>query len=689
MYIHFSRDRSDIYGRPLCSRMQKEAGMGKEKRDKEHTGKIRNQLLLTVGLLAGLAMLAISGVSLVIAYRSLYKADTRWMRSAVSEGRSDLESWMHLNEYSLQVCISYANERPSKAARNTYLESVADDFESIPYGAYIGYEDDFLIYPGISQESRKAVTDIASREWYVQAKQTPGIQYTAPYMDTATGEICVTMSCMLDDGTAVLAADVYLTDIGRKLSEMDLLGGQAILVNAEGRIISTSDGERQNMDLALIYPELAGDLERNNPSERYVLDGTASLVTAQEVEGLGWKLLVIVPEIRILEDCYSLAKASLICFVIAMVLLLAILTMVISRITKPIIRVDGYMKKVAQGDLTESLSVRSRTEIGTMVRSVNDSVASIRNVVTDIKGAISNLEEETEGCRSASNVLEEKSNSINRSTEMIAEHMNQISVSATTVAEMAETVNEAVGGILDKGKTASGALEEAMGATQAGQENITAASREITGVKEAVTELAVTVGEAEALTARISSIITIIQEIASQTDLLALNASIEAARAGEAGKGFAVVASEIKNLADSSAKSAENIARLIKEVEQIIDTTVSQTQENVKRIEASVSIVDKTRESFTVIFGAVEDVHDRVSGILEDIRQVDDSAQTFAAISQEQTAGVEEVTSTVLAVREATGSNLDSVNSVKETIEELLQVVEHLKNTSNQFRAEA
>ena len=663
--------------------------MGKEKRERKRTGKIRNQLLLTVGLVAGMAMLAISGVSLMIAYRSLYEADTRWMRSAVSEGRSSLEGWMDLNAYSLQMCVSYANERPSKAARNTYLESVVDDFESIPFGAYIGYEDDFLIYPGISRESREAITDIVSREWYVQAKQAPGIQYTAPYMDSATGEICVTMSTMLDDGVAVLAADVYLTDIGRKLSEMDLLGGQAVLVNADGRIISTSDGEKQDMELASFYPELAGDLEQNTLAERYVLDGTASLVTAQEVEGLGWKLLVIVPEKRILEDCYSLAQASLICFVVAMALLLVILTMVISRITKPIIRVDGYMKKVAQGDLTESLAVRSRTEIGTMVRSVNDSVASIRSVVTDIKGAIGNLEEETEECRAASGVLEEKSNSINRSTEMIAENMNQISASATTVAQMAETVNEAVGGILDKGKTASGALEDAMEVTQAGQENVTAASREISGVKEAVTELAVTVGEAEALTARISNIITIIQEIASQTDLLALNASIEAARAGDAGRGFAVVATEIKNLADSSAKSAENIARLIKEVERIIDATVSQTQENVKRIEASVSIVDKTKESFTVIFGAVEDVHHRVSGILEDIRQVDDSAQTFAAISQEQTAGVEEVTSTVLAVREATGSNLDSVNSVKESIGELLKVVEHLKKTSNQFRADA
>ena len=209
-----------------------------------------------------------------------------------------------------------------------------------------------------------------------------------------------------------------------------------------------------------------------------------------------------------------------------------------------------------------------------------------------------------------------------------------------------------------------------------------AASQEITGVKDAVTELAITVGKVEALAARISSIITVIQEIASETDLLALNASIEA------GRGFAVVAGEIKNLADHSAQSAEDIARLIKEVEQIVSITVSQTKENVDRIEASVAVVDNTKESFAVIAGAVDNIHNRMDGIFTDIRQVEESAHTFATISQEQMAGVEQVTSTVMVVRESTGANLDSVNRMKESVEQLNQVVEHLKKTSNQFHVE-
>lgn len=419
-----------------------------------------------------------------------------------------------------------------------------------------------------------------------------------------------------------------------------------------------------------------------------MLDDKACFVTAQQVEELGWQLLVMIPESAILEDCYQLAQASAVCFVIAIIILLVVLSIVIGRITKPIVRVDGYMKGVAQGNLTGSLSVKSRTEIGSMVQAVNESVSSIKGVVTDIKKAVSHLQDETEECQKAVGVLEGQSNSINYSSELIAENMDQLSGSATTVAQMAEKVSEAVGAILDKGEDSRTALNSTMDATLKGQENIMAASQEIMGVKDAVTELAATVGKVEKLAARISSIIIVIQEIASETDLLALNASIEAARAGEAGKGFAVVAGEIKNLADHSAQSAEDIAKLIKEVEQIVNITVSQTKENVSRIESSVAVVDDTKESFAVISGAVENIHDRMDGILTDIQQVEESAHTFATISQEQMAGVEQVTSTIMVVRESTGANLDSVSRMKESVEQLNQIVDHLKKTSNQFRVE-
>ncbi len=653
-----------------------------------HTGKIQNQLLLTAGLLTGIAMLIISGISLFMAYRSLYQAATRWMNSMASEGRLSLESWMELNEYSVKVCVSYANERPSKAARSTYLESVKGDFGSIPYGIYIGYEDDFLIYPGISKEERAGITGLASREWYQIAAQSPGIHYTNTYVDSVTGKVCVTLSCMLEDGSSVLGADVFLLDIDQVLSDMELQNGQAILVNSEGEVIGTTDKDKQGRFLSDFYPQLAQDLAAGGSSEKYTLDGVACFVTTQQVEELGWQLLVIIPESVILEDCYQLAQVSALCFGVAMVMLLVVLFIVIGRITKPIVRVDEYMKGVARGDLTGSLSIKSRTEIGSMVRAVNESVSSIKGVVTDIKKAVSDLEDETEECQKAVGVLEGQSNSINYSSELIAENMDQLSGSATTVAQMAEKVSEAVGAILEKGEDSRTALYSTMDATVKGQESIMAASQEITGVKDAMTELAITVGKVEALAARISSIITVIQEIASETDLLALNASIEAARAGEAGRGFAVVAGEIKNLADHSAQSAEDIVRLIKEVEQIVNITVSQTKENVNRIEASVAVVDNTKESFAVIAGAVDNIHDRMEGILTEIQQVEESAHTFATISQEQMAGVEQVTSTVMVVRESTGANLDSVSRMKETVEQLNQVVEHLRKTSNQFQVE-
>lgn len=655
---------------------------------KVKSGKIRNQLLLSVGSLVAIAMLVSSGISLVIAYNSLYEADTRWMNSVAAEGKTSLEDWMELNEYIINSAASYANDRSSKAARTTYLESVVDDYESMPNGLYVGYEDDFLIYPGITSAQRQEITNIKERDWYILAKENEGVQYTEPYTDSVTGEVCITVCILMRDEFSVLAGDISMDTVDEKMNFMELMGGEAILVDRSGNVISATDEAKRLQNLTDIYPAVAADLTQGTLGEKYSLDGTASLVACQSMEEIGWNLLVIIPESNILEDCYSLATASVTCFVLSILVLLVVLTVTISRVTKPILQVNDYMKKMADGDLTANLSIKNKTEIGAMVRSVNESVGSIRGVVTDIKLAVGNLEDETGECRAAADILEKQSNAINNSSEMIAENMEQLSTSASTVAQMAEKVNEAVGGILDKGDVARKALGSTMEATQTGQEDIEAVSREIMGVKEAVNELATTVSEAEALTARISNIISVIQEIASQTNLLSLNASIEAARAGEAGKGFAVVAGEIKNLADNSSRSAEDIAKLIKEVEKIIEMTVSQTRENVDKIDMSVAVVDKTKGSFAVISDAVENIHDRVNGILEDIQQVDESAQTFAAISQEQMAGVEEVTSTVTMVKEATGANLDSVNSVKASIGELQEIVEKLKNSSNQFKVE-
>ncbi len=658
------------------------------KEKKARTGKIRNQLLLTVGFLVAIAMLASSGISLLISYNALYEANTKWMSSVAAEGKAELENWMEINRYSMTTCASYANEKSSKAARNTYMESIKGDFESIPYGLYVGYEDDFLIYPGISAEDRKTVTNIKERSWYVNAKNNEGIQYTDTYVDSVTGNVCITMSCMLEDGASVLGADVFLSSVDERLVSMELDGGQFVLINTKGEIISASDTAKRNQTLTAVHEGLAADLSAGTLQEKYTFDGVPVLIAEQKIEGLDWTLLVIMPESRIMEDCYGLAKASIVCFVIAMLILIVVLVIVISGMTKPILQVNAYMKKVADGDLTETLSIKNKTEIGAMVRSVNESVGSIRGVVTDIKSAVRNLEEETGECTSATGVLEEQSNAINHSSEMISENMNQLSISAASVAELAGTVNEAVNDVMGKGNEAREALGSTMEATQTGQNDIEAVAAEIMSIKGSVTELAETVGEAETLTGRISNIISVIQEIASQTNLLALNASIEAARAGEAGRGFAVVAEEIKNLADNSSRSAEDIAKLIKEVENIIDITVSQTNENVDKIEQSVSVVNKTKQSFAVISGAVDNIHSKVNGMLEDIVQVDESAQTLAAISQEQMAGVEEIASTVTVVKEATGANLQSVNNMKESMEQLLAVVENLKTTSNQFRAE-
>ena len=147
-----------------------------------------------------------------------------------------------------------------------------------------------------------------------------------------------------------------------------------------------------------------------------------------------------------------------------------------------------------------------------------------------------------------------------------------------------------------------------------------------------------------------------------------------------------MVAEEIKNLADSSAGSARDISKLIKEVELIVRDTVEQTNTNVKKIESSVAAVGQSEESFSDIAIAVDLIRKEIIDMLRAIQNVEENAQSLAAISEEQMAGVEEVAATVTLVKEATEQNLNSVETVKESVGSLHGLSQELEEVAGRFK---
>lgn len=642
--------------------------------------------LLIIGVVV-VIMLVTNGLNLFISYGKLRDSNMKQIEIIADQAQGEIGNWLKMNTYVIESCLDYVNTKTSQAGRIAYLTGIKDSFSAIPKGIYMGLSGGMLLYPGVERSSLGVNYNPAEQDWFTNIVGKEGAWYSGASYDAAADSYYITVSMSVDTNDGVLAADLYFTEMEKKLLELaEEDQANIFLIGETGQIIISNKEEWKHQNLSQMDTVLNQDIQTNRIQESYMIDGEAQIVAVAELEQLRWKLIIMVPTAAILSDCYSMAVLAGIGMIISVLILILLVALVVRTIVTPIRMVNTYMKGMAEGNLTNVLKVTSATEIGSMMTAINESVSSVEGVIKNMKGAIQTLTVEVTDGKKATETLEEHSHSIAQSAEGIAGSIQQISIAASQVATMAGSLTDSVTEISNKGKEAQNTLDHTISVTGTGQKDIRQVTKEIEDVKQSIMVLSSTVEKAENITRRISNIIGVIQEIASETNLLALNASIEAARAGEAGRGFAVVAEEIKNLADSSAGSARDISKLIKEVELIVRDTVEQTSVNVKKIEGSVVAVGQSEESFSDIAIAVDQIREEIVEMLQAIHNVEDNAQSLAAISQEQMAGVEEVATTVTIVKDATEQNLNSVGMVKESVESLHELSQELETVAERFK---
>ena len=303
------------------------------------------------------------------------------------------------------------------------------------------------------------------------------------------------------------------------------------------------------------------------------------------------------------------------------VVLFSVLVMVaqiiISRtITKPIHRVVETVKRVADGDLTSQVEMNQKDELGQLAKTINQMVDRLSAIVTDVKTSAENVRGGSEQLSSSSMQLSEGA------TEQAAASEE----ASSSMEEMAANINQNADNALQTEKIAKQSAADA---------------------EEGGKAVAQTVGAMKDIAEKIS----IIEEIARQTDLLALNAASEAARAGEHGKGFAVVASEVRKLAERSQTAANEISKLSS---------------------SSVEVAEKTGDMLTKI--------------VPDIQKTSELIQEISAASNEQKAGSEQINKALQQLDQVTQQNASSSEELASTAEELSGQAEQLQTSIAFFK---
>jgi methyl-accepting chemotaxis protein len=311
--------------------------------------------------------------------------------------------------------------------------------------------------------------------------------------------------------------------------------------------------------------------------------------------------------------------------VMAIIILTAIglsllLGMFISRgISRPLEKVLDTLGKLAGGDLTAHLESESRDEMGLLSREVNGLTDKLRNIIATVAQTAVQVS-------SASYELRNTSGQIANGADEVASQANTLSTSSE---EMAATSSDIARNCLNAADNSRHASATANAGAEVVQQTINGMAQIAQRVKQA----ALTVEELGARSDQIGAIIGTIEDIADQTNLLALNAAIEAARAGEQGRGFAVVADEVRALAERTTRATREIGDMIKSIQSETRGAVAAMEEGVSEVEKGTASSKKSGEA--------------LQGILQQINEVTMQVHQIATAAEEQTATTGEITGNI------------------------------------------
>lgn len=327
---------------------------------------------------------------------------------------------------------------------------------------------------------------------------------------------------------------------------------------------------------------------------------------------------------------YQQTRLSMIVLLVGGVLLGLILAIWISRqFSRPLAQAVKILRKVAAGDLTPQLEIESKEEVGQMASALNQALENLRMLLDEVTTSSIHVS--------------------SASQQLAATSENFAAGSQEQAASLEET---------------SASLEEITAAVRQNADNakeanlLAANSRDAAEQGGAVVSTAVSaMAEINSASAKISDIITTIDEIAFQTNLLAVNAAVEAARAGEQGRGFAVVASEVRNLAQRSAGAAKEIKLLI--------------QDSLRKVERGSDLVNRSGET--------------LQGIVTSVKHVTDIVGEIAAASAEQSAGIDQVNTAMSQMDRVTQSNSSQTEELSSTAQALSEQSTRLLSLIQKF----
>jgi len=644
-----------------------------------------------------LGIIITAGVATIISGSTIISESENTVRSETEKQARVMNEWLTNHETSVSTvaaALSQIDDYSEDYLRGI-LEAVLDG-NPVFQDVYMGFPDNTAIMgSGFPIENEYSWWRATERDWYkVAMVDTNKVGITNLYVDTATGDLCITVAKAVKNGNQVIgvaAIDILVNFLQDVVFAADMNGvGYSLLLDVNGDIFihpdsdyaPDSEGNFKNLGTVMngVYSNLWKQISASNGIYKHKdAQGVPKYYSATILDATGWHLVTVMPT-KVVSQPISNVILIVIPITVVILLIAAILIFftIKRQISEPLAPATAFFNKAGHtGDISlspedvETIGKYSsrKDEIGqligsaaafvTRITAVSESLEKIANgdLTIELDAQSQNdtlglsMQKMTENLNGMFAEINFSSAQVNAGSKQVADGAQALAQGSTEQAASIQELSSSITEIAEKTKKNTDLADKAASLANSIKESAEKGSGHMDEMMTAVNEINDASGS-------ISKVIKVIDDIAFQTNILALNAAVEAARAGQHGKGFAVVAEEVRNLAAKSAEAAKDTSGLI--------------ENSIEKANLGVRIAGETAESLSEI----------VSGINESTRLVGEIARS----SEEQAMGITQVNIGIDQVAQVVQQNSATAEESAAASEEMSAQSSMLQDLVTHFR---